>query len=120
MIYNYKLPEPVTGQTHVSVYGEHREGGSVALLGFYGKLSPTGVFTNGSMMQRFSRALSAEEWEDFQEETTKQGRPRASSEHDFRGADVVHWLENEPDAQIRITAKREAARLAAEAAPAPG
>ena len=107
MIYIFKLPVAVTGQTHVSVESEHLVGGSVRVEGVYGKLS-RGTFTKAEQMSLYTRALNLEEWLDFQAQVTSRGRPEGAPENDFRRADVADWLENEPAALVRIEAKRVA------------
>ena len=106
-IYIFKLPASVNGQTHVRVTQEIRDARRTNIVGYYGKLSAAGKWTEGEEMHTFHPDIENEDRVDLIEAANAAGRPSALADHDIRSDDLLNWLEEDPAViSERIEARR--------------
>ena len=105
-IYIFKLPSPVNGQTHVRVTQEIRDARRTNIVGYYGKLSTAGKWTEAEEMHTFHPDIENEDRVDLISQANSAGRPSALADHDIRSDDVASWLAEDPTVrQARIKAR---------------
>ena len=107
-LYFFKLPAPVGGMTHVRVVQEIRDARRTNVVGYYGKLSTGGKWTEAEKMHMFAPDIEGEHRVDLVEAANAAGRPSTLADHDIRSDDLLNWLEEDPAAiSERIEARKE-------------
>ena len=94
-LYIFKLPKAVNGQTHVRVTQEIRDARRTNIVGYYGKLSTGGKWTEAEKMHTFDPDIEGGHRVDLVEAANAAGRPSTLADHDIRSDDLLKWLEED-------------------------